>query len=66
MDGHHIHLVEGSGATRAFAHAIADAVIDTLVAKQMATCFQCRVLEVVSAYRAQRKRLMPVSFQERM
>jgi hypothetical protein len=49
MDGHNIHLIERAGTRRTFAHAIADAIIDTLVTEQMAACLQGRILEVVAA-----------------
>lgn len=58
MYGHNIHLVKCSRAGGTFAHAVADAVINTLVAEKVATCLECRVLEVVATNGAQGKGLL--------
>lgn len=49
MNGHNVHLIKGAGTRRTFAHAIADAIVDTLVAEQVAACLEGRILEVVAA-----------------
>jgi hypothetical protein len=49
MHGHDVHLVKRFGARRTFTHAIADAIIHTLVAEKMAAGLQGRVLEIVAA-----------------
>lgn len=49
MNGHNVHLIKCSGTCGTFAHAVADTVIDTLVAEQVAACLQRRILEVVPA-----------------
>ena len=53
MYGHNIHLVKCSRAGGTFAHAVADAVVDTLVAEEVATRLEGRVLEVVATNGAQ-------------
>lgn len=55
---HHVHLVECSGACRAFAHAVTNPVIHALIAEEVAAGLECRVLEVVAANGAQRKGLL--------
>ena len=57
MDGHNIHLVKCSRTGRTFSHAVADAIIDTLVAEQVTACLQGRVFEVVAADRTKGKSL---------
>lgn len=49
MDCHYIHLIKGLGAVGTFSHAIADSVVDTIVAKYMPTSFQGRIFEILSA-----------------
>jgi hypothetical protein len=53
MDSHNIHPVERPGAVWAFPHAIGYPVFDTLLAEDMPTGLQDRILEVCLAYRAQ-------------
>ena len=49
VDGHHVHLVKRFRAIGTFPHAITDPVVDTIVAENMATSFESRVLEIFSA-----------------
>lgn len=53
VDLHDVQSVERLGAVGALAHAIADAVVDALVAEEMSARLQHRVLEVVPADGAQ-------------
>jgi hypothetical protein len=57
MDRHNIQLVKGSRAVGTFPHPIAYAVVHALVAEEMSARLQSRILEVVSADRAQSESL---------
>lgn len=61
MCRHDVDLVERFGASRAFAHAGADAFLHALLAKDMTTSLQSSILEVVGAYRAHDEVLIYVS-----
>ncbi len=52
MGGHGIGSVEGLVAARALPHTVRQSVVDTAVAKDVATSFEDRILEVASAHRA--------------
>lgn len=61
MSLHNIHFIEGFGAGRTFAHAVADSVLDTILTEKVATRFEDPVLEVFLAYRTHGKTLQFVS-----
>lgn len=50
---HSVEPVECLAASRAFAHAVGNAVVDARAAEQVAAGLQDPVFEVVSAHRAQ-------------
>jgi hypothetical protein len=52
MNGHDVHFVERFGTVRTFPHTVGDPVFYTVVAEQMATSLENRVLEVFAADRA--------------
>jgi hypothetical protein len=62
MHRHHIHLVKRAGAGWAFAHTIADSIVDAFVAEQVTASLQSCVFEVVAADGTQSKCLYQVSF----
>jgi hypothetical protein len=57
VNRHDVHLVEGPRTRRAFAHPVADTVIDALLAEEMTAGLQSRTLEVVATYRTEGKGL---------
>jgi hypothetical protein len=57
VNRHHIHLIKSPRASWAFTHAVADSTLDATAAKDMSARLQSRVLEVLTANRAERKRL---------
>ena len=62
MDWHHIQLVKGLGASWAFAHAVADAIVNALVAKQMTAGLKSGILEIVAANSAQSESLLSLAW----
>lgn len=50
---HNIHLIKRSRTARAFPHTVADTIIHALITEEMAAGFECGVLEIGAAYRAQ-------------
>jgi hypothetical protein len=52
MHGHNVHLIKCTRTRRAFAHTIADAIINALIAKQVAARLQGCILEIVTTDRA--------------
>jgi hypothetical protein len=57
MDSHNVHPIERFRAVRAFAHAVCEAILDTMIAEQMTTTLQDSILEILSANRTQSKHL---------
>ena len=49
MGGHNIDPVKGFITTRALSHTVRNSVVDTLVAEDVATGLEDRVLEIASA-----------------
>lgn len=64
MYAHDVQFVKRLGAARAFPHAVADAVVDALVAKEVTASLERGILKVISTYAAQGKGLMKKSASE--
>lgn len=61
VDGHDVHLIKRPGARGAFTHSVADAVVNALLAEQMAASLQRRTLEVVAANRTKSECLVSLA-----
>jgi len=59
---HNVHFIKGARAARTFAHAVANAVVHTLAAKEMTASLERRVLKVISADAAKGKRSQHLFF----
>lgn len=51
VNGHNVHLIKSTRASGTFAHAVRDAIVNTLATEQVTALLQGRVLEVIAADR---------------
>lgn len=52
VNSHYIHLVKRLGATWAFPHAIANAIVHALITEEVAACLQHGILKVIATHAA--------------